>query len=188
MGSWISLLASAVIGGLVLLSFQQFSNDVSQDSYDNTMSHITYGNLDEVKQIIEYDFSRIGLGVNDPAQAIITQADSIDLRYVIDSDSNGVLETMRYYLSNTAAASHTPNPNDRNLYRVVNGGTAQLISTGLTDFKVKYYDTGGNATTTPANVRSLSISLKFANPYDATNQYPEMVWRGRVTPPSLILR
>lgn len=187
MGSWISLLASAVIGSLVLLSFQQFTNDVSQDSYDNTMSHITYGNLDEVKQLIEYDFSRIGLGVNDPDQAIIISADSTDLRYVMDSDSNGVLESMRYYLSNTAAANYTPNPHDRALYRVVNGGAAQTISTGLTDFKIRYFDAGGNATTTPAEVRSLSISLEFANPYDATNQYPEMVWRGRVTPPSLIL-
>jgi len=188
MGSWITLIASIVIGGMVLVSFQQFNQDVSRDLQLDTLDHIAYGNMDAVVQLIDYDFSRIGYGVNDPHQSIITYATATDVRYVLDGDGNGVVETMRYYLSTTTdvVAASTPNPNDKVLYRVVNDGTAEVISTGMTEFKVLYYDSTGKATADLAAIRSLVVSLTIEGDYGADSQYPKFVWLGRFTPPSLV--
>ncbi len=186
MGSWISLIASIVIGGLVLMSFGRFNNDVTRDMYLDTLDNAAYGNLDEVVRIIEYDLSRIGLGINDPKQAVLIQADSTDLRFYLDSDGNGVLETMRYYLSTTTAAASTENPRDKFLYRVVNGGTPQVISSGLTDFKIKYYDAAGNVSTNLTQIRTFEVSLTMESEIIYDNQYPKLVWQGRITPPGLM--
>ncbi|MDZ7360142.1 MAG: hypothetical protein ONB46_05370 [candidate division KSB1 bacterium] len=192
MGSWITLIGSIVIGSLILLSVQQFSQEVSRDIYADTLDNIAYSNLDELKRIIEYDFSRIGLGVNDPSQAVLTNATATDITFRMDSDSNGVLETMRYYLSTTtdAAAAATPNPNDKALYRVVNGGTPAIVSTGLTDFKIQYYNSAGSETTNLSSIRTLVVSLTLESNYASfasSNEYPKLIWHQRFTPPSLVV-
>jgi hypothetical protein len=154
---------------------------------------MAYDNLDELKEIIEYDFSRIGLGVNDPSQVVLTNIDSTDITFMLDSDSNGVLETMRYYIGPTtdAAAGGTPNPNDHALYRVVNGGASNSISSGLTVFKIQYFDAEGNETTDTGDIRTLVVSLTLESSYISfaeDNEYPKLVWQGRFTPPSLVVR
>lgn len=188
MGSWLSLIASIVIGGMVLVSFQQFNSEVSRDMQLDALDHIAYGNLDAVTQLIDFDFSRIGYRVNDPAQPIITTATATEVQYVMDSDGNNVVETMRYYLSSTTdvVAKSTPNPNDRVLYRVVNGGTPEVIATGMTEFKVLYYDSTGNTAGSLTDIRTLVVSLTIEGDFDADGQYPKFVWLGRFTPPSLV--
>jgi hypothetical protein len=188
MGSWITLIGSIVIGGLVLLSFQSFSNDVNREAYIETMDHIAYGNMDETKRLIEYDFSRIGLGMNDPSVAAFTQATATDVTFKMDSDGNGAAETVRYYLSTTAAASATENPNDKFLMRKINNGTAQTMATGLTDFKIQYFDARGNETATLAAIRTLVVSLTMESDYGADADYPKLLWQGRFTPPSLVVQ
>jgi hypothetical protein len=185
MQSWIALIASAVIGSLVLLSFGRFSNDVTRDMYLDTLDNATYGTMDNTARVIDYDLSRIGQGVNDPTISIITQADSTDLRYVMDSDSNGALENVRYYLSTAAAASSSPNPNDRFLYRVIDGNS-QVLTAGISSFKIKYYDGSGGTAATPSDIRTLEVHLEIENEIGYDNQYPKVIWQGKITPPSLV--
>ncbi len=180
------MIASAVIGGLVLLSFGRFTNDASRDMYLDTLDNIAYGNLDEVVRLIEYDFSRIGLGINNPKQAVLALAGSTDLRFFLDSDGDGVVESMRYYLGNLSSAASTDNPNDKILYRVVNGGTPEAISTGLTDFTVKYYDKAGNESANLSQIKTFVVHLSFESDHLIDNQHPTLVWQGRITPPSLV--
>jgi hypothetical protein len=189
MGSWITLIGSIVIGGLVLLSFQRFNNDVNRDTVIQALDHIAYNNLDEVKSVIEYDFSRIGMSINDPAQAIFTEADPTEVTFNLDSDSNGVQETMRYYLSATTEtnALKTANPNDKVLYRVVNSGTPQIVASGLTAFTIQYFNSAGTETATLSAIRTLVVSLTVESDYGADAGYPKLFWQGRITPPSLVM-
>jgi hypothetical protein len=192
MGSWIALIASAVIGAMVLLSFQQFTSDASRDMYVDTLEDLAHNNLDVVKQLIEYDFMRIGLRVNDAQTAIVTKADSTELIYVMDSDNNGTTETMRYFLSTSAAAA-TKNPNDKFLQRQIDAGTAETIASGLTKFRIQYYDLDGNAivSTLPADlarIRTFVVSLTMESDYGADADYPKLFWQGRFAPPSLVTR
>lgn len=189
MGSWIALIASTVIGSLVLMSFQRFNNDVNRDTMIETLDHIAYNNLDEVKSVIEYDFSRIGLGINDPMVAIFTETDPTEVTFKLDSDSNGTLETMRYYLSTTTEtnALKTANPNDKVLYRVVNGGAPQIVANGLTAFKIQYFNSDGAETATMSAIRALVVSMTVESNFGADTAYPKLFWQGRITPPSLVM-
>jgi hypothetical protein len=192
MGSWIALIGSIVIGGLILLSFQGFTNDVNREMYLDTLDNVAYNNLDNLKRIIEYDFSRIGFGINDPQQTLLTTITATDVTFKLDSDSNGTVETLRYYLSTTtdAAAAATANPNDKVLYRAINNGTPINVSAGLSNFQIQYYDADGNATASSAAVRTLVVSLTLESDYGsfATDQeYPKLVWQQRFTPPSLVV-
>jgi hypothetical protein len=186
MGSWLSVIASIVIGGLVLLSFGRFNHDVNKDMYLDVLDNAAYGNLAEVVRIIEYDFFRIGLNINDPKQAVLVQASPTELRFNLDSDGNNVVETMRYYLGDSTSAASTNNPRDKVLYRVVNGGTPQAISAGLTDFRIKYFTVVGNQTTVLDSIRTFEVSITMESDIIYDNQYPKMFWQGRVTPPSLV--
>ena len=187
MGSWIALIGSIIIGALILNSFQRFQGDVSRDLHLNTIENMTYNNLDGTTTLVEYDFSRIGFGINDPSVNVVTQVDSMDLRYILDSDGNGVSENMRYYLSNTAAASMTANPNDVLLLRQTNGGTPDTIAAGVRNFKVAYYAAGGNKTAALDSVRTLSVTLTIESDYGYDNLYPRFVWQKRITPTSLVV-
>jgi hypothetical protein len=190
MSSWIALIASIVIGGMVLLSFQRFNNDVSEDALTETLDHIAYDNLDEVKRVIEYDFSRIGQGDNDPKTETFSEMAATAVTFKIDTDGNGTLETMRYYLSTTSDANalNTANPNDKVLYRVFNIGTPQIVATGLTAFKVQYFDSEGNVAANFAAIRTLVVSLTMESNYGAGDDYPKLFWQGRITPPSLVMQ
>lgn len=190
MGSWLSLVFSIVIGGMVMLSFGRFSGDVNRDSYMDLIENAAYGNLDDVVRIIEYDFSRIGLGMNDPSQTIMVTAAASDIQFYLDSNGDGVLETLRYYLSDTtdALVTSTPNPSDRVLYRVVNGGTPERISSGLTGFAVAYYGQDGAVTATLGLIRSFSVSITMESEVAYDDDYPKMAWQGRITPTAMIMR
>lgn len=189
MGSWITLIGSIVIGSMVLLSFQRFNNDVSRDTYIQTLDYIAYNNLDEVKSVVEYDFSRIGLGINDPRENVVTEAAATAVTFKLDSDGNGTLETMRYYLSNTtdSNALQTENPNDKILYRVVNGGSPQIVASGLTAFKIQYFNSDGAETATLPAIRTFVVSMTVESDYGADADYPKLFWQGRITPPSLVM-
>jgi hypothetical protein len=187
MNSWLALIASAVIGGMVLLWFNGYRNDVQQDSYLNLLEDLSYDNLEDVTDLIEYDFSRIGLGINDPRIAAVLNADSTDFTFQLDADGNGVFETMRYYLSDTSAASYTLNPRDRILFRVDNGGAPEKISSGLTDFKITYYNEAGSTTTDLSAMRSFGVRLAMEHEIVYDNKTPMLAWESRITPSALTM-
>jgi hypothetical protein len=186
MGSWLALITSTFIGGMILLSFNRFSSDISRDTYVQTLDQIAYEQMDELARLIDYDFSRIGFGINDPSQAILIQASATDLRFNIDSNGDGVLETMRYFLGDSTTAAFTSNPRDRMLFRVVNSGTPQGVSSGLTQFTIRYFDAAGNETANLNLIRTFEVNLTMESEIIYENQYPKMFWRGRFTPPSLV--
>ncbi len=187
MGSWLALIASIIIGSMVLLWFNGFRNDLQQDSYLNLLEDLSYNNLEEVTDLVEYDFSRIGLNINDPLEVAVVNADSTDFTFELDANNDGVLETMRYYLSDTSAAAYTLNPRDRILFRVDNGGTPEKISSGLTDFEITYYNEAGGVTTDMAAMRSFGVQIVMENEIIYDNQTPMLSWESRITPSALTM-
>lgn len=187
MSSWLALLASTIIGGMVLLWFNGFRNDLQQDSYLNLLEDISYNNLEEVSSVVEFDFGRIGLGVNDPRIATVLNADSTDFTFQLDANNDGALETIRYYLSDTSAAAYTLNPRDRILYRVDNGGTPQKLSSGLTSFRITYYDQAGAVTADLSAMRSFGVRLVMENEIVYDDQTPIMAWESRISPTALTM-
>lgn len=187
MNSWLALIASTVIGGMVLLWFNGFRNDVQQDSYMNLLEDLSYNNLEDVTDVVEFDFARIGMGINDPRDVAVLNADSTDFSFKLDANNDGAFETIRYYLSDTSAASYTLNPRDRILYRVENGGASEKLSSGLTSFRVTYYDQAGSVTADMSAMRSFGVRITMENEIVYDNQTPMLSWESRITPSALVM-
>jgi hypothetical protein len=185
MASWIAMIGSAVIGSLLLLSFLRYGNDVTRDSYLTTLEHLTYGNLVEATQVIERDLSQIGFGVNDPDVTLFVDADSTDVRFLMDWNNDASIDTVRYYLSDVSSVTMTDNPNDRVLFRSINNNPDEIVAVGLIDFNIRYFDSLGNETASFDSIRVLELELVVESTINYDNEYPRIVWHGKVTPPNL---
>jgi hypothetical protein len=117
----IDVLGSAVIGGMVILltiSINLQMNDLSEDIF---MDSIVQGNATSSASDFKYDLYKIGYGVT--GNKFIT-ADSTNLYYYSDFNNDGTIDSIQFSLGPTDSLSGTTNPNDRPLYRTLNGSSA----------------------------------------------------------------
>ncbi len=186
MGSWTALVASTVIGTLVLLSILRFNEDVSVDLYADVLEKITYEQMMETASILEYDFSRIGYGINDPTVTVITQAAADSVTFLLDINDDGLVDSVQYHLGDTTSASSTPNPRDKILYRVVNGGSPMPASSGLTEFQLTYYDAVGNTTTVLQDITTIEINMTFESTIIYDGRFARLTWHAKISPSNLV--
>lgn len=184
MGSYLNLIGSIIIGGLMLLIINNYSSSVSQTSHERTLDGITTYNATSIAKLIEFDFNRMGLRVP-PTTTIIRRADSSRVTFLSDIDNNGNIDSVRYILSIPDSARSTYNPSDRILYRLVNNQPMQDVAMGVTRFRIRYFDWNGNITADVRLIRSLEITLQVQSivPYDT--RYSTFYWQTKICPPNL---
>jgi len=183
MDNWLTLLGSIVIGGLMLVNFMNYQADLGKHTYSHSLDLVLQETAIEVVEMVERDMWKIGRGVGQPAFAIY---DNNIISFYADLENDGVIDTVRYYLSGTSEATRTPNPNDRILYRVVNGVNEFEWAVGVTAFQIKFYDANNDTTSNLYKARALEVSMSFEStiPYD--EEYASYSWRERITPPNLL--
>jgi hypothetical protein len=185
MDSTLTLIGSIVIGGLFLLGLMSFYGGVIDFSNEKTFELLAQETTASFMEIIEHDFRRIGRGLPLPATAITAIVDSTDITFLGDVDEDGVVDTVRYYMSEPSAASSTPNPNDVILYRRVNGVNTIDTPAGVTSFVVKIWDGLGNQTGDLMAVRMLDVSITVESLYPYDNRYVAALWQKRIAPQNL---
>ncbi|GAB4140277.1 MAG: hypothetical protein Fur0015_10650 [Ignavibacteriales bacterium] len=181
----LDIVGSMVIGGMLMLILFRLQDSATKNSYNYGGEAIVQQNLVEVVQLLEHDFRKIGYcrdwsQIPDPSRAILT-ADSTSLSFLTDLDDNGTVDSLRYYLGPKSELSETPNPNDRMLYRVENGGTPVGANLGVTEFQLEYYDALNNKLTFPiqntGQIYTMRIDLKVENTSAYDNEYTSAFWR-----------
>ena len=179
----IELAGSFIIGGMLLLSILSLNADIMQTATINNLGTNAQQNVTNIVSILEYDFRKMGYRVPSGINAITDMTDST-IDFLADVDNDGNVDSVSFYLGPTSEPSGTENPNDRYLYRRVNG-TANDVALGITSWTLTYHDISGNVTVTPANVRSIRISFTVETiiPFDMT--YGSARWEGRFTPKNL---
>ena len=179
----IELAGSFIIGGMLLLSILSLNADIMQTATMNNLGTNAQLNVTNIVSILEYDFRKIGYRVSSETFAITAWSDT-SIAFLGDIDNDGAVDNISYYLGPTSETSETENPNDRYLYREVNG-TALDVALGITSWNLTYYDIYGSVTGTLANVRSIRISFTVQTiiPFDTT--YGSARWEGRFTPKNL---
>ena len=120
----IDILGSTLIGGMLLLILLRINDAAVENTYVYGGELIVQQNLVEVVSLLEYDLRKIGYcadwqQIPDPSQAILA-ADSNDITFLTDLDSDGYVDTLRYFTGNPSALPGTANPRDMMLYRVEN--------------------------------------------------------------------
>ncbi len=183
MDSNITLIGSIVIGGIFMMSLMSFYGSLTEYSAEKTLELLSQETTASFMEIINHDFRKIGGGVASPAIAI---TDTFSLTFFADVDEDGTVDEVQYSLSTTALASSTPNPNDRILYRTVNGVQTVNTAAGVTAFNVDLLDQYGNFTTTLMNTWQVVVSITVESPLQIDGQYPRTVWEHRIAPNNLV--
>ncbi len=182
MDNYLTLLASIVIGGLMLINFVSYQAELRDHTFLQTSELAVQQTAMELIEIVKADLRQIGKGVSLAPFAVY---DSSAVAFFADLGNNGVIDTVRYSVSNTGAASNTTNPNDRIFYRTVNGET-QADAIGVTNFKVKFYNAASDVTTDLFEVKSIEVTLELENTVAYDDKYLHYFWRERITPANLL--
>lgn len=170
MGVWLDIIGSALIGSLLLLNLMGVGSLISEQGFRNVLNYATQGDISAMTEIVEYDLVKAGFRVSGTA---VDLADTGQVRFMADIDANGVIDTLHYYSGATTELAHTPNPEDRILYRVKNGDTAGAVKMYVTDFNLSYFNTNGDSLAMPVNTGDIRhIRVRFVAesqvPYDTS--------------------
>ncbi len=178
----LDILTSIVIGGMLLTNILNLQgNSTSQSTIYNT-TRIAQRNLVTTATMIEYDFNKIGYGVDATVEPILV-ADSDKIVYMVDINRDEKVDTISYYIGPTSQLTRTPNPRDRLLFRSVNGERPDSTNLGVTEFKLKYYNQDLNPPSSRAEIAIIEITLKVECTYPIENtrtgklEYPNAYWK-----------
>lgn len=142
MAYMLDILGSFAIGALVLLMIFRFNQTMLSAATEKLLYNIAQLNTVAASEVIEYDFYKIGFRVNTDTLDVFEYCELSGIKYLSDVDNNGVMDTIEYSISDTEDLSSTVNPNDRLLYRTVNGGSPQIVSS-VVAFELAYRDSAG---------------------------------------------
>ncbi|MFH0735484.1 MAG: hypothetical protein V1773_13600 [bacterium] len=181
----LDILGSTVIGGMLLMILLRINDAAVENTYTHGAELMVQENLVAVVELLEHDFRKIGFCrkwnvLPDPAHSIIA-ADSNDISFLTDFNSDGAVDTIRYYTGPTSELAGTVNPRDRMLYRIENNAQPMGSNLGVTQFRITYYDALGNLLNFPITVPSaiyiMQIDVTVEN-FESYNQnYSTAFWR-----------
>jgi hypothetical protein len=206
----LDVIGSAIIGGFLLLTLFRMNNNASMNTYNFSGELTLQENLVVTVEVLEHDFRKIGY-CEDPSKIInpeinsILYADTSSIKFLTDVivdvanfRGDGIVDEIEYYLGPASELLNTPNPNDRMLYRVVNG-VKTGVNLGVTEFRIRYFRDSLNAQGgtspaeiltgelpkvwvegTPTGITTMQIDIRVENTstYDAAeNPYRHAFWR-----------
>lgn len=181
----IDILGSIVVGGMLLLILFRLNDAAVANSFQYNGEMIVQKNLVEIVGLLEYDFRKIGYcrdwqAIPDPSKSII-KADSTSITFLTDEDSDGVVDTMTYYLGSIDELARTSNPRDRMLYRKVNHQIPLGANLGVTRFELTYYDAFGTQIAfpvlVPGEINTLQIDIELEDVAAYDQKYNKVFWR-----------
>lgn len=192
----LDLIGSSVVFSLLLLMGIRMNATSSESMQAYRGDVLVQQNIVEVVSLLEYDFRKIGY-CKDPTKIetnkAIIYADSIKIKYLTDVDNDGNVDTMSYYVGPTSELTVTPNPRDRNLYRVINNATPIGVNLGVTRFELHYFNVDKDPITYPISnygeIYTMQIDVQCENLFASSvtqyagtmdslnNQYQSAYWR-----------
>ena len=181
----IDILGSIVIGGMLMLILFRLNDAAVANSFRYNGELIVQKNLVEVVNLLEFDLRKIGYcavweNLPNPSKYIVS-ADSTSIKYLTDTDSDGNVDTLSYYLGPSSELSGTANPRDRMLYRKVNKSKPLSANLGVTMFKFTYYDVFGKEIsfpiTQPGEIQTMQIDIAVEDIAAYDEKYQRMFWR-----------
>lgn len=181
----IDILGSIVIGGMLMLILFRLNDAAVANSFRYNGELIVQKNLVEVVNLLEFDLRKIGYcavweNLPNPSKYIVS-ADSNSIKYLTDTDSDGNVDTLSYYLGPSSELSGTANPRDRMLYRRVNKSKPLSANLGVTMFKFTYYNVFGKEIsfpiTQPGEIQTMQIDIAVEDIAAYDEKYQRMFWR-----------
>lgn len=154
-------------------------------SSDQTaMDRVIKTNIDDVGQVLDLDFRRMGMGV---LSGSITFASSTKITFQSDTSGSGTPDVTTWSFDTSQGVSETPNPDDHPLYRIVNG-VSHRVGMAISSFQLQYTMKDGSVTNTPsdlANIRRIDVQMVNESPGKVGNQYLKTYWEKLYIPANI---
>ncbi|RNC85712.1 MAG: hypothetical protein ED557_02765 [Balneola sp.] len=191
----IGIVTSFAIGGILMISILAFNGRVLSQSAENTVSVSTQIKLNEIIELVNNDFNRIGFGTGTSDPFVKIEADDIIFEAdAFDGDSYGVTN-IRWEFDKAAQVTTTKNPNDFYLKRTgpITGSTYGETRFPVAHFSVVYKTANDAVTTNTATVKKISVEIIIESPEpyskssDGTDLYQRTVWKRTFVPNNINL-
>lgn len=184
MGSMIDIIGSSIIGGLLLLILFNVLDTTNEYFITHGDDLIVQQNLTSLATSLENDLKKMGYAVPENETSIII-ADSTDLKFRGDLNKDFLPDTVEYYLGPISDLTSTQNPDDRYIYRKVNGLPLNGEKVGVVSlFKFEYLDQDGIEVSNLNTIKMVRITLKVensavysSNPNPNKNKYRTAIWQ-----------
>ena len=161
MDTLIDLIGAVVIAAIVMVGIANLNIYSSQVRFKSNSDLQLQQDAKTIADILDNDMRKIGFGYSGTS---IIAADSQKIKFYADVDSNDVVDQVEYVLSDTSDVSYTDNPDDRILYRIVNGDTSKGPSLGITKLRFTYKNLLGNVTTVLDSIRFIKAEIWVQSP------------------------
>ena len=188
MGSstWLDIIGSMTTFGLLLLMALRLNASSNESSSAYNANYMLQTNMLNLTVMLETDLRDIGKGY------IRTIPDPTPLKIAATNQFSFMIGTDRidWIVGDPSEIPETPNPNDRYVYRNVNG-VIHKINLGVTKMTFKYWNISSptDSLTSPVAQTNLTligpvdVSIQLESQYKMTQQYMmdtsqyEMYWR-----------
>lgn len=178
------IIGSMIIGGIILMNLANLNSNISNNSYFYGSNKNAQVDIVIVASMIDRDFNLIGYNGNYNMlmnDSTIIFGDTSSIQFLSDIDNNGSFDTVYYYVSNTDALAHTPNPRDRILYRKINSQPTKIIGNNVTEFRLEYFDGLMNKIPSPINfnpnVNFIRIAFRVESSFPINDLFADAIWR-----------
>jgi hypothetical protein len=168
----LDLIGSVILAGFVMMMGLRLNANLTNSNGSYRADVIVQENLVNLVECIEYDFRKMGYGVQDPT-AVILRADSNAITFRGDIDDNGIVDTVEWYTGKLVTS--TPNPSDRLLYRRIHPTTAGGTSVagalpGVTVFTLKYLNHESSPPASLGQIWIVETTLRVESPWRVQNR------------------
>lgn len=188
----IAAVITLIVGGISLFTLMR-----SQSAYSmgEKMADLHFRGRQSMNRLVE-EIRLAGFGQMSGDTAFVSAKEN-KVTLLADLKNDGIIDTVRFYLSEAVDMEGTPNPNDRILYKSINGSfPGTRIGSSFTDLTLGYFDEMGDDLFDPnsnnpkvvANddlnkIRLITVSLKaeMQKP-DSDGQYRGFVLSSSANP------
>lgn len=179
----IQLAGTFLIGGMVLLTIFSMNVEILETSSLNSLGQMAQENVGEIVSIIDYDFKKIGHRVPRTSTALLAVTDTT-ISFLADIDQDEVIDSVAYRVGSASEASSTDNPDDRYLYRTVNG-VEYDVALGITSWELHYFNEDMGSTSAADSIRVIRVTFTVGTMYGYNEQYGSASWSGQFAPKNL---
>jgi len=178
------LTASFISGGILLISLLSLQLNLFRNSTQSTLSLMSMNNVEAITEVIDHDLTKVGYDVTSD---VITFADANQITFLSDINNDGTTNTVTWQFDPAQPDTDTPNPNDRQLQRTVDGNTI-TFPLNVTSFSLEYKTKRGTSTTDPDSICRIHVEIICQAPDRYHGRYAEAVWEKTYIPINFFLQ
>ncbi|HKJ47023.1 MAG TPA: hypothetical protein VJ991_14415 [Balneolales bacterium] len=169
----ISTIMSFAIGAILLLAVFSTNSRVVLNSSDVTIDQIIKENINNVAEVVSYDFRKMGYGVTGAA---IVSANKNEITFKSDLGNDGTVNLVTWKFNPTQSVPESVNPNDFMLTRIVDGVTTD-INMVVVKFDITLLDNANNVVLNTLNAKKIKVEVVCQGAEPIDGKYNETAWQ-----------